>query len=99
MIFLLKDLRVTVDEVSEIWPEPESQHLRLVFFTADQSRRYLDRIIAGILWSACRGALFYSGSPGDAVTTVRLTGVPATLPDPDSFVHVFQPGIIYLQFI
>ena len=27
--FLLEDLRVSVDEVSEIWPEPESQLLRL----------------------------------------------------------------------
>ncbi len=66
--FLLEDLRVTVDEVSEIWPEPESQLLRLVFFTADQYRRYLDRLTAGLQWSACRGALVYGWSPGNAVS-------------------------------
>ncbi len=70
--FLLKDLRLSVDEVSKIWPEPESQLLRLVFFTADQYRRYLNRLTAGVPWSACRGALVYSWSPGDAVTDVRL---------------------------
>jgi hypothetical protein len=57
--FLLKDLRVSVDEVSEIWPESESQLLRLVFFTADQYRRYHDHLTAGVPWSACRGDLVY----------------------------------------
>ena len=69
--FLLEDLRVSVDEVSEIWPEPESQLLRLAFSTADQHKRYLDRLTAGVPWSACRGALVYGWSPGDAVTAVR----------------------------
>jgi hypothetical protein len=28
--FLLKDFKVSVDEIADIWPEPESQLLRLV---------------------------------------------------------------------
>jgi hypothetical protein len=96
--FLLEDLRVSVDEVSEIWPEPESQLLRLVFFTADQHKRYLDRLTAGVPWSACRGALVYGWSPGDAVTAVRLTGVPASLPDAVIREHFSQFGRVTRVF-
>ena len=91
-------LRVSVDEVSEIWPEPESQLLRLVFFTADQHKRYLDRLTAGVPWSACRGALVYGWSPGDAVTAVRLTGVPASLPDAAIREHFSQFGRVTRVF-
>jgi len=96
--FLLEDLRVSVDEVSEIWPEPESQLLRLAFFTADQHKRYLDRLTAGVPWSACRGALVYGWSPGDAVTAVRLTGVPASLPDAAIREHFSQFGRVTRVF-
>ena len=96
--FLLEDLRVSVDEVSEIWPEPESQLLRLAFFTADQHKRYLDRLTAGVPWSACRGALVYGWSPGDAVTAVRLTGVPASLPDAVIREHFSQFGRVTRVF-
>ena len=96
--FLLEDLRVSVDEVSEIWPEPESQLLRLAFFTADQHKRYLDRLTAGVPWSACRGALVYGWSPGDAVTAVRLTGVPTSLPDAAIREHFSQFGRVTRVF-
>jgi hypothetical protein len=33
--FLLEDLRFSVDEVFDIWPDPEYQLLRLAFFTTD----------------------------------------------------------------
>jgi hypothetical protein len=96
--FLLEDLRVSVDEVSEIWPEPESQLLRLAFFTADQHKRYLDRLSAGVPWSACRGDLVYGWSPGDAVTAVRLTSVPASLPDAAIREHFSQFGRVTRVF-
>jgi hypothetical protein len=96
--FLLEDLRVSVDEVSEIWPEPESQLLRLAFFTADQHKRYLDRLTAGVPWSACRGALVYGWSPGDTITAVRLTGVPASLPDAAIREHFSQFGRVTRVF-
>ena len=57
--FLLKDLQVSVDEIADIWPEPESQLLRLVFFTAEQHQRYLTRLTAGVPWAACNGTLVY----------------------------------------
>jgi hypothetical protein len=97
-VFLLKDLRVSVDEVSEIWPEPESQLLRLAFFTADQHKRYLDRLAAGVPWSACRGTLVYGWSPGEAVTAVRLTDVPASLPDAAIREHFSQFGRVTRAF-
>jgi hypothetical protein len=96
--FLLKDLRVSVDEVSEIWPEPESQLLRLVFFTADQYRRYHEHLTAGVPWSACRGDLVYGWLPGDTVTSVRLTGVPATLPDAAIRERFSQFGLVTRVF-
>ena len=96
--FLLEDLRVSVDEVSKIWPAPESQLLRLAFFTADQHKRYLDRLTAGVPWSACRAALVYGWSPGDAVTAVRLTGVPASLPDAAIREHFSQFGRVTRVF-
>jgi hypothetical protein len=91
--FLLEDLRVAVDEVSEIWPEPESQLLRLAFFTADQHKKYLDRLTACVPWSACRGALVYGWSPGDAVT-----GIPASLPDAVIMEHFSQFGRVTRVF-
>jgi hypothetical protein len=45
-------------------------------FTTDQYRKYLDRLTAGVPWSAV-----YGWSLGNALTAVRLTGVPATLLD------------------
>ena len=88
--FLLKDLQVSVDEIADIWPEPESQLLRLVFFTAEQHQRYLTRLTAGVPWAACNGALVYGWAPGDAVTAVRLTGVPANLPEAAIRAHFAQ---------
>ncbi len=34
--FFFKDLQVSVDEIADIWPEPQSQLLHLVFFTKEQ---------------------------------------------------------------
>ncbi len=75
--FLHKDLQVSLDEIADIWPEPESQLLRLVFFMADQ--HYLGRLTASVPWAACNGTLVYGWAPSDAVTTVRLTGIPSNL--------------------
>jgi hypothetical protein len=81
-----------VDEVFEIWPEPESQLLRLAFLTAYQNRKYLDCLTARISRSACHGALVYGWSPGDSLTAVRLTGVPAILPEAAIMDHFGQFG-------
>ena len=96
--FLLKDLQVSVDEIADIWPEPESQLLRLVFFTAEQHQRYLTRLTAGVPWAACNGALVYGWAPGDAVTAVRLTGVPANLPEAAIRAHFAQFGRVTRVF-
>ena len=90
--FLLKDLKIEIDEVFDIWPEPESQLLRVAFFTADQYHRHLASLTAGVPWTACGGALVYGWAPSDAVTAVRLTGVPATLPDAAIRAHFSQFG-------
>jgi hypothetical protein len=79
--FLLKDLQVSVDEIADILPEPESQLLRLVFFTEDQYQHYLARLTAGVPWAARNGALVFGWAPSETVTAVRLTGVPANLPE------------------
>jgi hypothetical protein len=96
--FLLQDLKVKVDEVADIWPEPESQLLYVAFFTEEQYQLYLGRLTAGVPWSACRGALIFSGAPGDAVTTIRLTGVPAALPDESIRAHFSQFGCVTRLF-
>jgi hypothetical protein len=96
--FLLEDLHFSVGEVSDIWPELEFQLLRLAFFTADQNRKYLDLLTAGVPWFACWGALIYGWSPGDAVTAVCLTGVPATLPDAAIRAHFGQFGCVTRVF-
>jgi len=90
--FLIKDLKVKVEEVFDIWPEPESQLLYVAFFTAEQHGRHLARLVAGVPWSACRGALVHGWAPGDSVTAVRLTGVPAVLPDDSIRAHFSQFG-------
>ena len=95
---LLKDLQVSVDEIADIWPEPESQLLRLVFFTEEQHQRYLTRLTAGVPWAACNGALVYGWAPGDAVTAVRLTGVPANLPEAAIRAHFAQFGRVTRVF-
>jgi hypothetical protein len=96
--FLFEDLLVSVDEVFDIWPEPESQLQRLAFFTADQYKKYLDCLTAGVPWSACCGALVYGWSPADAVTTVHLTGVPAALSDVAIRDHFGQYGCVTLVY-
>jgi hypothetical protein len=96
--FLLKDLQVSVDEIADIWPEPESQLLRLVFFTEEQYQRYLTRLTAGVPWAACNGALVYGWAPSDAVTAVRLTGVPANLPEATIRAHFAQFGHVTRVF-
>ena len=96
--FLLQDLKVSVDEVADIWPEPESQLLYVAFFTEEQHQLYLGRLTAGVPWSACRGALVFGWAPGDAVTAVRLTGVPAALPDDSIWAHFSQFGRVTRLF-
>ena len=96
--FLLQDLKVSVDEVADIWPEPESQLLYVAFFTDEQYQLYLGRLTAGVPWSACRGALVYGWAPGDAVTAVRLTGVPASLPEAAIRDHFSQFGRVTRLF-
>jgi hypothetical protein len=96
--FLLQDLQVKIDEVADIWPEPESQLLYVAFFTEEQHQLYLGRLSAGVPWSACRGALVFGWAPGDAVTAVRLTGVPAALPDDCIRAHFSQFGRVTRLF-
>jgi len=78
--FLLKDLGVGPTEVYDIYNEPESFLLRVAFFTSEQFERYLARLADGVPWSAEGGQLVYGWAPGDSITHVRLTGVPADLP-------------------
>jgi hypothetical protein len=87
-----------VDEIADIWPEPESQLLRLVFFTEEQYQRYLTLLTAGVPWAACNGALVYGWAPSDAVTAVRLTGVPANLPEAAIRAHFAQFGCVTRVF-
>jgi hypothetical protein len=96
--FLLQDLKVKVDEVADIWPEPESQLLYVAFFTEEQHQLYLGRLTAGIPWSACRGALVFGWAPGNTVTAVRLTGVTAALPEESIRAHFFQFGRVTRLF-
>ena len=90
--FLLKDLKVEIDHIYDIYPEPESMLLRVVFFTEEQYNLYLGRLTAGVPWTACNGATVYGWAPGDAVTNVRFTGVPADLPDDAIRAHFQQFG-------
>jgi hypothetical protein len=72
------------------WAEPESQLLRLVFFTEEQYQRYLNCLTAGVPWAACNSALVYSWAPRDALTVVCLTGVPVNLPEAAIRAHFAQ---------
>ncbi len=87
-----------MDEIADIWPELESQLLRLVFFTEEQYQCYLARLTAGVPWVACKGALVYGWAPSDAVTAVRLTGVPANLLDAAIRAHFAQFGRVTRVF-
>jgi len=96
--FLLQCLKVDQDDVEDIWPEPESNLLRVAFFTAEQYMLYLGKLEAGVPWPACGNALVYGWAPGDATTAVRLTGVPIALPDAAIREHFAQFGRITRLF-
>jgi hypothetical protein len=98
MIFSIKDLKVEIDHIYDIYPEPESMLLRVVFFTEEQYNLYLGRLTAGVPWAACNGALVYGWAPGEAVTNVRFTGVPADLPDDAIRDHFKQFGRVTRLF-
>jgi hypothetical protein len=53
---------------------------------------------AGVPWAACNGALVYGWAPSDAVTAVRLTGVPVNLLEAAIRAHFAQFGRVTRVF-
>jgi hypothetical protein len=57
--FLLKDLGVEIYEISDIWPEPETNLPLSCFLHPKQYKKYLARLSTGIPWSAYRNTLVF----------------------------------------
>ncbi len=77
--FLVDDLKLKVDEVVDIFNVPSTNLLRVAFSTAAVYQSVLDRVSVGVPWTAYHNTLVYGWAPADAMTQVRITGVPALL--------------------
>ncbi len=92
--FLIDDLQIKADDVLDVFNVPSSNLLRVSFSSAASCQTALDRLLAGVPWTAHRNTLVYGWSPADSITQVRITGVPVQL-DVDLIVqHMRQFGHI-----
>jgi hypothetical protein len=78
--FLLTDLGLSVPDVIDIFTEPSSLLLRVALKTEDLYTDVLDRLAAGVPWSACDNRLVYGWAPADSLTSVRVSGVSSDMP-------------------
>jgi hypothetical protein len=79
-VFLTDDLGLQVPDVTDIFNEPSSQLLRVELATLDLHADVLERLAAGVPWSAFGGAPVYGWAPSDTVTSLRISGYPRFYP-------------------
>ena len=78
--FLRQDLHLGQADIVDLFNEPSTQLLRVEFATAELYDEKLALLTAGVPWAAADGALVYGWPPGDAITNVRVSGVPRRFP-------------------
>ncbi len=77
--FVLRDLAAPADEISGVYMLPASQLLRVNFKSEGPYLAALAKLRKGVPCSAAEGREVCGWSPSDAVTKVRLCGVPERL--------------------
>jgi hypothetical protein len=90
--FLLQDLAVDIATVTDMFMVPSTQLLRVGFVAAEPCQAALDRLQAGVPWSAAGGAIVYGWAPSDSLSRLRVTGCTQALSIEWLVAHMAQYG-------
>jgi hypothetical protein len=90
--FLLQDLAVDIATVTDVFMVPSTQLLRVGFVAAEPCQAALDKLQAGVPWSAAGGAIVYGWAPSDSLSRVRVTGCTQALSIEWLVAHMAQYG-------
>jgi hypothetical protein len=74
--FLKEDLGLRNEDVLDIFLDPSTLHLHLTLATSALFAEILDRLFAGVQWTAVGNFLVYGWAAAEPLVTVRVTGVP-----------------------
>ena len=74
--FILDDLRVDINDLLALWVDSISRLVRVTVRTPEIAATTIDRLRAGVRWTACGGAMVYGWHPSRAAVAVRLSDVP-----------------------
>jgi len=74
--FLKEDLGLRNEDVLDIFLDPNTLHLHLTLATSALFAEILDRLFAGVQWTAVGNFLVYGWAAAEPLVTVRVTGVP-----------------------
>ena len=74
--FLKEDLGLRNEDVLDIYLDPNTLHLHLTLATSALFAEILDRLFAGVQWTAVGNFLVYGWAAAEPLVTVRVTGVP-----------------------
>jgi hypothetical protein len=74
--FLKDDLGLRNEDVLDIFLDPSTLHLHLTLATSALFAEILDRLFAGVQWTAVGNFLVYCWAATEPLVTVGVTGVP-----------------------
>ncbi|MFN9910546.1 MAG: hypothetical protein ACK56F_31280, partial [bacterium] len=74
--FLKEDLGLRNEDVLDIFLDPNTLHLHLTLATSALFTEILDRLFAGVQWTAVGNFLVHGWAAAAPLVSVRVTGVP-----------------------
>ncbi len=74
--FLKDDLGLRTEDVIDIFVDPSTLHLHLTLATPALFAAILDRLFAGVQWTAVGNFLVNGWAAAEPLVTVRVNGVP-----------------------
>jgi hypothetical protein len=92
--FLKDDLGLKSEDVRDIFVDPSTLLLHLTLATPALCASVLDRLFAGVPWTAVNGNPVFGWAAAEPLVTVRVTGVPRGFPAEDLRRHFESFGPI-----